>query len=249
MQFTKTLIAAALLVGANAAQASFSEADQIFTIVDVQAGSSYSLDLGVTAASLISNPSLNVTVNDSNFAAFMATVAAGDTVDYRLESIYSSVANNVTLVNTFTTSSASDVSATFTNDPSGGTAMANAFSILGSGEIGSYQTYANGAMSLVYTSNSPAATIYGDHAQGSLGALTNDAAPGTALTLWEVNKNGRGGTTTVVPTDLASVNFTVSGTTGTLTVGSVSAVPLPTSVWLFLSGVMGVLSLKRRKAA
>ncbi|WP_347989118.1 hypothetical protein [Methylomonas sp. AM2-LC] len=50
-----------------------------------------------------------------------------------------------------------------------------------------------------------------------------------------------------VVTNLGS--FTLSGNTLTFTSASASAVPLPTSIWMFLSGLVGVLGFKRRQNA
>ncbi|MDD4915100.1 MAG: hypothetical protein PHW13_08715 [Methylococcales bacterium] len=250
MQFTKSLIAATLLAAAGAAQAgTFAYTDEVLTIVDTTNDSAYNLDLGVTPTALISSPSLNVSIDstDANFAAFMNGVTAGDNVIYRLEGTYVS-GKNGTLLNTFTTSSSSDISAEW-----GPTATAGLGNTIGNstggvtGTLASYAVQAGAGSMSAYWAATTYATGLGTNNSGGEGPLVNSAALGSGLTLWDVSKTS----SAVSVANTAAVDFTVSGTgssaVGTLTVGAVSAVPLPTSVWLFLSGVMGVLSLKRRK--
>jgi hypothetical protein len=68
------------------------------------------------------------------------------------------------------------------------------------------------------------------------------------LELWEARRSAAKANAF---TDLGSVNFSIAGNTGTLVIGNTTpaAVPLPTSVWMFLSGIVGLVSMKRRKNA
>jgi hypothetical protein len=251
MQFTKSLIAAAMLVATGAAQA-YTNTDEILTVVDTTNNSSYSLDLGETASALLASPSLNVTINassDTSFSSFISGVGSSDTVIYRVEGEFLTTGTKpyANVISTFTTSTSTDLSSVF-----GVSALASLYTTLGT-ELATYgQSLATvtGA-SAVLAAGSGFFPTYGTAAQSNEGNLDNSAALGSALNLWQVNKTS---STNVNNTDLAAVNFSVTGTgssaVGTLAIGSsVSSVPLPTSVWLFLSGVMGVLSLKRRKAA
>ncbi|MGD0959778.1 MAG: VPLPA-CTERM sorting domain-containing protein [Methylomonas sp.] len=255
MKFTKTLIAASLLASAGFAQAAqFSTSDEILNVIDTTNQSSYSLDLGVTPGSLESlTPSSSplTYTTDSNFSAFWNAIGAGDSVVFSVEGQYNAATSGKALPHldaTFTTANASDISSVYANSTAGVTALSNA-----TGGVNIELTQANagvatGSMSVVYTS---AATgyigAYGTNNSNTEGSLTNAVAVGSSLNLWEVNKSGSG----VAETLLSPVSFAVNNGVGTLTIGTTtsSAVPVPASVWMFLSGIAGLVSLKRRKAA
>ena len=87
MQFTKTLIAAALLAVAAGAQAQVSSSDLVLDVVDTSNNSTYVLDLGITAATLVSdlasNQGISATVSaatDANFSAFISAVGSDSLV-------------------------------------------------------------------------------------------------------------------------------------------------------------------------
>jgi hypothetical protein len=251
MQFTKTLLATALFAVAGVAQASFTATDEYLTVIDTTNNSAYVLDLGVTPAALAASPSLSVSLDssDANFSSFESGITAGDTVLYRVEGAYNTTVSTKSyghVVGSFTTSLASDFAGQYPNSSTGVSHLASTVSTLNT-EAGYYSS----ATASEYLAAGSAYSIWGTNAQTLEGTtVINSAAVGSALTLWGVDRTG---TSAITETNLAAVNLAVTGTganaVGALTVGSVSSIPLPTSVWLFLSGVMGVLSLKRRKNA
>jgi hypothetical protein len=250
MQFTKSLIAAAMLVATGVAQAAAPSTyvDEVLTVVDTTTGAAYAVDLGVTPASLLSSPSLTYTVNasaDANLTSFLAAEGTSDNIIWRVEGgTYTKPGalyyDNV--ISTFTTANAADFSTIYPNNTSGTAAFTSTYNNV-YGELNGYVL--GGVANASYYQVSGFVYAPGE------GILVNSAAPGTSLNLWS---EARTGTNAYAPTELAAADFNVTGTgsaaVATLTVSSVPLpTPLPTSVWLFLSGVMGVLSLKRRKAA
>ena len=259
MQFTKTLMAAALLAATGAAQAvgPSTYADEVLSVVDTTTGAAYAVDLGVTPASLLASPSLTYTVDasaDANLTSFLAGVGSTDNVIWRVEGgtntrlgTTNTYYDNV--ISTFTSTSASDfqTNTTYISNSIGTNNLTNTYSAVFL-ELNGYVLGAVAGASWYSASGSTSGNS--TDAGGNEGPLVNSAAPGTSLELWSVNRTGLNASTS---TDLATANFNITGSgsaaVATLTVGAVSSVPLPTSVWLFLSGVMGVLSLKRRKSA
>ena len=254
MQFTKTLMAAALLAATGAAQAagpSTTYADEVLSVVDTTTGAAYAVDLGVTPASLLASPSLTYTVDasaDANLTSFLAGVGSTDNVIWRVEGgtntrlgTTNTYYDNV--ISTFTSTSASDVSSAMSV-----TYQIAAYNYIYS-ELSGYVL--GGVPGASWYSASGSTSGNSTDAGGNEGTLlVNSAALGTGMELWSDNRTGA---SAITAADLATANFNVTGSgsaaVATLTVGAVSSVPLPTSVWLFLSGVMGVLSLKRRKSA
>jgi len=196
------------------------------------------LDLGVTAASLVTTPSLNVTISGATDANFASFVTSGDTLVYQLEGYTS----GHTFIGTTTNSvgQATDTVAQLGTAASGINA-----------EVGSYQGANKGVTtgSSIWESSLPNPTFSGTNANTQQPSTVQ--AVGTSIDIW--NSYYTTSPTTVHSVDFATVDLTISGAgtaaVGTLTVGAASAVPLPTSVWMFLSGVVGLLSVKRRKAA
>jgi hypothetical protein len=257
MQFTKTLMAAALLAATGAAQAAAPStyADEVLSVVDTTTGAAYAVDLGVTPASLFASPSLTYTVDasaDANLTSFLAGVGSSDNVIWRVEGGTNTKVGALyydNVISTFTSTSVSDFqkNTTYISNSIGTTNLTNTYSAV-FGELNGYVLGAVAGASWYSASGSTSGNS--TDAGGNEGPLVNSAAPGTSLELWSVNRTGLNASTS---TDLATANFNITGSgsaaVATLTVGAVSSVPLPTSVWLFLSGVMGVLSLKRRKSA
>lgn len=244
MKFTKTLIAAALLASAGVAQASFNASDEILTIVDTTNSSTYYLDLGVTPASLQTSPSLNLTINgssDANFASFVSGLGSSDNVFYRVDGAYT-----YNFVTTFVDNS---ISSYYTNNSNGVTAVLGTVASIQNDET--IAAAAAGAGNSAYVANG--GTGYAGastNANNQEGSFVNSAAIGTNLNLWEGVRNSKTSTTEL---NLGTVDLTIAGTgtsaVGSLTIGTASAVPLPTTAWMFLSGVVGLLSVKRRKNA
>jgi hypothetical protein len=261
MKINHLLTAAVALASAGTAQATaLTTTDEVLTVVDFTNQSSYSLDLGVTAISLVSSPVLSVTAADTNFQTFMNLTSTGDDVEWRVEG------NNITtvsgkeydnLISTFTTSVASDfqANALYLNATNGITHLATTVATINA-EQGYYSFYPGSLTSSAYNTLATLSFdpgVWGTNAQGTEGDLINSAALGASLNLWSI---ARTDATTITPTNLTTANFTVTGSgtnaVGQLTIGqqatgSITSAPLPTSVWLFLSGITALLSLKRRK--
>jgi hypothetical protein len=246
MKFTKTLIAAALFATVGTAQASFTTpattssgangADLVLTVVDTTDGNFYALDLGITTAQLIANPSVLGTVNitDSNFASFVNAETAGANILYKVEG--GSQSKNAYVTTLDTTVATADFGAQVKPILSG------AFSNVTT-EFGAYAGYAAGASSIFEVGSAggytQAASI---NDSGSLGNYSSSAAPGTALNLLLEQRTS---STVWTPTQLGTYDLTVNGTTATL--APPAAVPLPATAWMFISGMLGLLSFGRNK--
>jgi hypothetical protein len=259
MKFTKTLIAAALLAVAAGAQAqTYSTSDEVLNVVDTTNGNVYSLDLGITAAALATDltngTGISATVSaasDANFASFVSA-AGSDALAYAVEGVASAKVGTKTyqeILFSDGSTTSSTFSTTFASSTAGvanlGSAYANIVSELG------FATTA-GSLSL-YAPAGWANTGYNTAGGALAGGVF--ASVGTALDFWNIQRTGATAITIsdLAPTSGSPVDFSIVGTgssaVGTLVIGpqSTSAVPLPTTVWMFLSGIVGVLSLKRRK--
>jgi hypothetical protein len=269
MKFTKTLIAAAMLTGAGAAQAAITVNDAVLSIFDYTNGKSYSIDTGVSFASLDPNylpngsitgdgsatdaqqqaymPSLaglNLTIsNDANLASLINAEGAHDSIYW---TINGSDSND--LVSTFTTTTkAADISAAL--QLTGTAAYFASSATLINAEIGDQGSAAGSANSLFQGSSSYAnAAHYGLNLNNNEGSLVNAAQVGTNLNLWAVYASAAGDNLT---NNYGALSLTLGTTAGSATLAvvptTVSSVPLPTTAWMFLSGVIGLLASKRRK--
>jgi len=247
MNFTKTLLAVALLATGSAAHASFIAGDAVLTVIDSTNSTEYAVDLGVTTAALQANPSLTFTT-DALFATFVAGEKAGDAVFWNVSGGYSTLKSGKgysDFVETMVTANVSDLATVFPNTNGGVTTIT-----ANQGNVTLIQSaqFANAIVTAGVAANS---AISSGAWNTNIGGNVNDAAYGTALNLWQV---ARTGSAAITETLLATANFTATATSGTLVIGSTSggttsAVPLPTSVWMFLSGIVGLLSMKRRSSA
>lgn len=246
----KTLIAIAMLASASAAQAAnFTGNDEVLSVIDFTNKTSYSVDLGVTSAAFTATPTLTTTFQDANWTAFNNGISSGDSLGYRLEGGYNTGRNNSIVVDqTYTTSLASDVTSAIPVLAIG-TAVAAIVQ-----ELNAYATISStggieGNVASAFITGSSYAGSYGNNSANILSNLITTAAVGSSLNLWETSKSG----TTTIATNLGTTNFSINAGVGSFTLNggtvAISAVPLPTSVWFFLTGVVGLLSVKRRKAA
>ena len=252
MKFTKTLIAATLLATGGLAQASVfgitnatTGSDAVLTLVDTANKSYFAVDLGITYASLAANPSqLSADqVTGGNFTTFI-TNAGSDAIQWKLEAGYNYKTGTPTYITTLET----DVTAAALQAQLVTTDLATAITNLGNSFNG-YNGSAAGSNSITVANNGAGySTAYSVNDQGPLNNWSNSVAVGTALNLFETQQTGK---TTVVSTEiLAGLTFNVNGSTGTFTTASTApAVPLPTTAWMFLSGVIGMLSLKRKNSS
>jgi hypothetical protein len=262
MKFTKTLLVTALMATSVAAQASFNStniaggADALLVLVDSTNSSSYVLDLGVNQGSLSTlstTPSLlGQTISaasDANLASFLGNEGASDVVKWSIVSGLSGAQGTLTGYYTLATTVAVGPSLTPT---SLGSVLSYVESTIGrsvDAAAGANSAFASATTNTVDYVGGLAASI-----QSSLTAAKVDSAlvtaAGTSLNLWESYQNGA---TTTAKLNLGGpLTFSITGTgvdaVATLApLPAVAAVPLPTSVWMFLSGVVGLLSLNRRK--
>jgi len=255
---------------AQAADANFQN-DVVLSVFDNTNGKAYSIDTGVTFQSLDPNylatagtdtdaqqkafkPSLSGLnlifsyATDSNFAALVNAEAAGDHIYWTINGTDSN-----DLVSTFTTPT---TAATISTDLAlQGTASGfnNSASAIYA-ELGDQATTQTSTANSIFVgslSNYANAAHYGVNVGSQEGGLVNAALAGANLNLWAIYANQSSGDN--LTNNYGALNFTLTGagssTVGTLSVvpATVATVPLPTTTWMFLSGVMGLLSVKRRK--
>ena len=234
--------------------------DLILTVWDQTAQTSFSADLGVSNDSFLANDltsaSLSYGYNSTTDAAwsnFESKYVSTDVV------VYSVVAANGTSSTSgyglLTTASPTDTtastdlgfykSATALNTPLGKVSTFDqAFNTMltNGGNTGDAAT-ANTASTISQDTGYAGSAIYGNQIALSLGKVTSiNNAVGTSADFFRLTTTALGG-----PTELAGVwNFNMTSSAATLTY-TTSAVPLPATAWMFLSGAMGVLAVKRRK--
>lgn len=95
-------------------------------------------------------------------------------------------------------------------------------------------------------------SLWGDSVGSSLGVLTNEASVGTQLGVYNLfngSTNPDPFAFEYVPTVLQYGFLGIDPNTGVATwnLGEVSAVPVPAAVWLFGSGVVGLVGVARRR--
>ncbi|WP_246535070.1 PEP-CTERM sorting domain-containing protein [Methylomonas paludis] len=250
MNFSKSLLAVAILATAGSAQATLlNDGDAYLQVYDATNAQTYDLNLaavaGLTLASLKTDTTI-ITVDlsqDSTWNAFKATLDTGNAVwgvgdstktDYQATTtgtgaiiptgtLYSSAAFGVELlegrVNSSLATSNSVVVADAVADQ-GGWAIAP----------GSSSTFAN-LFAGIPSAN--AGIAFG--ATGNFYDITGTTTgSGIHKTFTEHNN------------DLGT--FSLSGNTLTFTPVAASAVPVPAAVWMFGTGLLGLLGLNRRKA-
>jgi len=272
MKFTKTLIAAALLASAGVAQATDAnfQSDAVLSIFDYTNSKSYSIDTGVSFASL--DPAytaaaqagtatdaqlqaftpdlsgLNLTVSAASDANFAALINAEGANDHLYWSLNGTDTND--FISTFTTSSTAAVN---TQLQLAGTAEAfgGVITLIGSEVTAQSQASSTTANSIFEGSiNGADAAKYGLGVSGNSGNLVTGVQVNNNLNLWAVYSNLN--TNNYLADNYGALNLALTGTgAGTVATLSVvpatSSVPLPTSVWMFLSGVVGLLSFNKRK--
>lgn len=210
-------------------------------------------------------------LSGSHWSSFYNSISAGDTVTYSVESAYKT-ATSQTINPGFTTTEADQAS-------NGSGAYANSAAVLaglngivagtsGISNIQSYSATLDNYFNLVqtglgttsssgndaYSSGSGTslawdASVLGYNVGGNLGI--NDkigVAVGQAADFYYATNNGTTGAASVLGQWDLSINGSGVGSL-TYTANTVSAVPVPAAAWMMLSGLMGVLSVTRRKKA
>ncbi len=250
-QFSKSVLAAALLVAAGAANASISTtstgSEAFLSVYDKSQALTFTLDLGVTFADLLAHVNdatyvKNIDLSaDANWAAFSTSLDATQT-------FYSvAVANGS---KQFATAAAKpDAWANLTVAGAGGTAVKVHVGQINVGQLADNpgQTIGNTAANLSSLVSDADTAKTGQHNQdkpasnlwGSNASWNTNIAFGTSGDFWYLeNKNA--------PV-LAAFKFTLSG--NSLVASEVSNVPVPAAVWMFGTGLMAMFGLNRRKSA
>jgi hypothetical protein len=254
-QFSKSVLAAALLVAAGAANASIyygttvansANNEAFLSVYDKSQQLTFTLDLGVTFAELLTNINnaayfKNVDLSaDANWAAFSATMDATQT-------FYSvAVANDSKQI--ATAAAAPDAWANLTVARNGGTAIKVHVGQINVGQLADNpgETIGNTAANLSSLVSDADTPKTGQHNQdkpasnlwGSNDSWNTNIAFGTSGDFWYLNGKN-------TPT-LAAFKFTLSG--NSLVASEVSNVPVPAAVWMFGTGLMAMFGLNRRKS-
>ncbi len=232
--------------------------DLILTVWDQTSQASFSANLGVSNDSFLANDLTSASLSysysnttDAAWANFESAVGASDTVVYSVVA-----ADSTTSVSGFgvlTTASPTDTltelsyykNATLVGGPAGKIATFDqAFnSMLNNGGNTGDAVTANTASTISQDTGYAGSAIYGNQIAGSLGKISSiDTAVGANADFYRLTTTTLGG-----PVELSGMwNFNMTSNAATLTY-TTSTIPLPATAWMFLSGAMGVLAVKRRK--
>ncbi|MHB8621747.1 MAG: VPLPA-CTERM sorting domain-containing protein [Sulfuricaulis sp.] len=263
------LTAAAGQAGAAVVQANTGNGDLFLTAWDPVANMSYSRDLGVTLSSFLSSatPAAGLTdvfAGDSLFQSSFANSIASN--------IHWNIAAGDDLLpagGSATTPGDLKILSTSTVTPGTGFKFTNGFMTTGANNVNNFQGYQ-------VTDPTPAGTGCGTNPScvitnpadpgfggnttwssslGGTSATLSNASTGFGSSLYFYYITGSGGSTISSATETAFKNATGDGMwslasngTATYTIpGAVSAVPIPAAVWLFGSGLLGLVGISRRK--
>jgi len=274
MNVNKSLLAAALagvsLMASAAAQASSPTAsvaggsDLILSVLDTTTGDSYTLDTGINQATFLNagsfaSQTISNSSTDTGWQTFYATIASGDSVQFQVES-----GNNVAGTTYGITTTEAIGSAENANYATVAATEAGLLSKIKSGTaVNAFNSTLN-----IYLDNINNSTNSSSNA--------NDTYSLSSADLWNIGLLGDSFGTKLAVQDVTGVpvgsaadffyatyngspkaasaalegafNFTIgSNGNATLSYTSASAVPVPAAAWMMLSGLMGVLSLNRRK--
>ena len=250
-QFSKSVLAAALLVAAGAANASISStstgSEAFLSVYDKSQQLTFTLDLGVTYADLLAHISDATYVKnfdlsaDANWASFSSSMDATQT-------FYSvAVANGSKQI--ATAAAQPNAWPSLTLAANGGTAVKVHVGQINVGQLADNpgETIGNTAANLSSLVSDADTAKTGQHNQdkpasnlwGSNASWNTNIAFGTSGDVWYLN-----GTAAPV---LAAYKFTLSG--NSLVASEVSNVPVPAAVWMFGSALLGMFGLNRRKSA
>ncbi len=258
-QFTKTLIAAALLAGtagaANASIATGASAEAFFMAYDSTNGKTFDLDLGSNAnlvaltGSFTSKLALNYNLKtDANWTSFQTGLDAANTkfgivVGSGVKSFYTSATPSVfTTATGVVTSGLTTTSLQVTNGSNNDKAAAGRIN------IGAVSNTALNVSKLVLDTDTSGT--------GQWAAATG--SPSTLANLWgaysganaAIDYNAAGAAANFFSTSGSSVKLLGQWTLtdSSLAYQGGAPVPLPAAVWMFGAGLMGVLRLNRRKS-
>lgn len=252
-QFGKTLMAAALLAGAGAANASITIgsttlSEAFLSVYDKSQALTFTLDLGLTNGDLINNVGNALYTKSFDLSAYALWNNFSAGLDASQTVFTVAVGNGSKLLAT-----SAGTPAAFTNltvAAAAGTAIKNHANAINGGQLTDNpgQTIGNTAANLSSTVADSDTANTGQHNQinpadglwGGKGDAKANIAYGSAGDFFYYNG-------TAAPL-LTAGKWTLAGST--LSYGpAVAAVPLPAAVWMFGAGLMGVLRMTRRKHA
>jgi len=248
MKFTKTLLATVLLAGASvSAQAALLGTSDAYLSVYDGVGKTYDLNLGSVLGLNYANLQTHASVSyDLSQDSTWNTFAGANDANLGSALFFVGASNSGTAFE-YTSNNAASV--TFTNAVLKSTSL-NA--VGSSGQVGRIN------LSLTATTNSAIVT---DANADQGGWAASSAGIPVADTLWGKNANASAGigygstgnffnAVAGTPNTYSNIGtWTLTGNNLIFTSATASAVPLPTAVWMFGAGLMGLLGATRRKSA
>jgi hypothetical protein len=269
----KSAVAGALGLAASSAFAislpSSGSSDLVLIVAEYNSSgtdvANYALDTNIKVGSELTGPFVAGTQLNTTLTALGATIAAsstltgflnansGDTTEWTLEGAQYTIPSSTT-ASTSNVRTAGLGEAVFTSQL-GTNNLAfvtnKGLSPLVAVLNGVNNDLTDGGLSALQTSTeTTAATLsLGDPEKNSFFTSSDLSVPGTSpITLFGFT--GNGGTGNVQSYILGSVTFSSTGNlviTGNSTGGGTTAVPVPPAVWLFGSGVLGLVGVSRRR--
>lgn len=221
----------------------------LLNVVNYTAQNSYTLDLGVTIAQFLANPSqsLSFALNDNNFQSFASAYTAGDNVTWGVSGGHGVLAEVTDQpIYGFYTTSVTNLPAVFDENTADISNTMGVWNTLVS-EIQTQDANANNLSTFKTVGQLGYTAVYGNNfltalpfvAQGELGA---------ALAFVHEKVNADDFDTGELEVFAGTWKLDLTGNTGSLTYAATSAVPLPGAVWMFGAALMGMLGVNRRKA-
>jgi hypothetical protein len=245
-KFTKTLLAAALVAGAGAANASIAYDkgglnEAYMSAYDSTTGKTFTFDTGVTYNTLLANVSnaaysLNFDLSGSNWTNFITgastsaikyVIGVGNAIDFGAMLTGAPLLPNTGTVFGFDTASTISNHAIDINSKTGVNIAENLSTIVLDTETPGVGQHANAASAWGGWNQDPQ-IAYGQVAGFQLGQLNLNDGSNIATTFagkWKLDGN--------------NLSFAAA---------PVSQVPLPAAVWLFGSALMGFFGINRRKS-
>ncbi len=254
-KFNKTLIAAALMIGAGSANASIAY-DQgglneaYLSAYDSTTGKTFTLDTGVDFNTLVAN------VNNAAYSLSFDLSALSNWTSFIAGATTSAIKYVVAV------GSSGDLGAAVTGAPLVGS-VSEYFGVKASNSIQNHAIDINGKVfnsltssvenlsTLVLDSEAPGLGQHGEASSFWGGWATDGQASygqSIAFHLGQIDMNEA---SPAFLTDVFTTfvgKWTLAGNSLTFAAPAVAAVPLPAAVWMFGAGLMGVLRLNRRKS-
>lgn len=264
------MVAAGGVVHAQSLPSSGS-ADLWLFVSDQSAGTTFAEDTGISVNTLLSSSnfqsganlvdvaeSQTVTASAALSSYINAASAASQTLDWGVEAVQypTSTSNGVAKI------TGNDIGIGSSIDPNAGAGFSGMFLANlenWSGGFNNDVTYllpsyvANGT-SYTFSNGTNLGNVWGASYVTSQGGSTNEYGQGpdefgntlgSSATLYGVTGNGNTGT--VQSYVLGGANGVELSSIGTLTIGGAAPVPLPPAVWLFGSGLLGLVGVGRRR--